>query len=195
MPNVIQKGLSILGLDSFYKHLESFANIPKDFNLLGGRQNNNTNESDKNYYFEFKRLNLTFGKYPPGFNLSSEAQQIFDFLDSKDLLVKYKDLLNVYSVLLCQKYHSSYKECDPSMLEDRVSDVKSLVSKKFNKDDLINKNRYFFIYNGSSISKLILYSLEVINRSIEKIDDDYITSLNRRICLNHLNELQTLCNL
>jgi len=195
MEYVIGTGLTLLGADFIFKNIEHFSPIVKDFTLLGGKQNNDTNESDKNYYFEFKRLNLTFGKYPPGFNLSSEAQQIFDFLDSKGLAGKYKDLLNIYSLLLCQKYHSSYKDCDPFMLEERIKDVKTLVSKNFNKDDIIEKNKSFFSYDGSRISKLILYSLEIINRSIEKIDDDFITSLNRRFCLNQLHELQTLCGL
>jgi hypothetical protein len=195
MEYVIGTGLTFIGMDFLLKNIESFAPIKKDSTLLGGKQNNNTNESDNNYYFEFKRLNLTFGKYPPGFNLSYEAQQIFDYLDKKGFLSKYKDLINVYSVLLCQKYHSSYKDCDPNMLNERIKDVKGIVSKTFNKDNIIEKNNYFFKYDGSRISKLILYSLEIINRSIEKIDDDFITSLNRKFCLNHLHELQTLCTL
>ena len=195
MEYVIGTGLTFIGMDFLLKNIESFSPIQKDFTLLGGKQNNNTNETDNNYYFEFKRLNLTFGKYPPGFNLSYEAQQIFDYLDKKGLLSKYKDLINVYSVLLCQKYHSSYKDCDPNMLNERIKDVKGIVSTSFNKDNIIQKNNYFFKYDGSRISKLILYSLEIINRSIEKIDDDFITSLNRKICLNHLHELQTLCTL
>ena len=195
MEYVLGSGLTLLGVDFLFKNLESFSNITKDFTLLGGKQNNNKNESDENYYFEFKRLNLTFGKYPPGFNLSYEAQQIFDYLDKKGRLDTYKDLLNVYSVLLCQKYHSSYKDCDPTMLEERIKDVKGLVSKSFNKDNIIQKNKQFFRYDKSRISKLILYSFEVINRHIEKIDDDFITSLNRKFCLNHIHELQTLCGL
>jgi hypothetical protein len=195
MEYILGTGLTMLGVNFLFKNIERFAPIPKDFTFFGGKQNNDTNESDKNYYFEFKRLNLTFGKYPPGFNLSYEAQQIFDFLDSKGLLNKYKDLINTYSVLLCQKYHSSYKDCDPDMLEQRIKDIKGIVSTKFNKNDIIEKNKYFFLYDKSRISKLILYSLEIINRNIEKLDDDYLTSLNRKICLNHLHELQTLCSL
>jgi hypothetical protein len=81
------------------------------------------------------------------------------------------------------------------MLEERIKDVKSIISKSFNKEDIIQRNKQFFRYDGSRISKLILYSFEIINRSIEKIDDDFITSLNRKFCLNHIHELQTLCGL
>jgi hypothetical protein len=195
MEYILGTGLTMIGVNFLFKNIERFSPIKKDFTFFGGKQNNDTNESDNNYYFEFKRLNLTFGKYPPGFNLSYEAQQIFDYLDNKGVIHKYRDLLNTYSVLLCQKYHSSYKDCDPDMLEERIKDIKGLMSKGFNKDNIIEKNKYFFSYDKSRVSKLILYSLEIINRNIEKIDDDFITSLNRKICLNHLHELQTLCNL
>jgi hypothetical protein len=195
MEYILGTGLTLLGADFLFKNLEGFSNLVKDFTLLGGKQNNDTNETDNNYYFEFKRLNLTFGKYPPGFNLSYEAQQIFDYLDNKGLLEKYKDLINVYSVLLCQKYHSSHKECDPFMLAERIKDVRSLVSDKYNKKSIIENNKEYFSYDGTKIAKLIVYSLEIINRNIKKIDDDFITSLNRRFCLNHIRELHTLCGL
>jgi hypothetical protein len=195
MEYILGTGLTLLGADFLFKNLEGFSNLVKDFTLLGGKQNNDTNETDNNYYFEFKRLNLTFGKYPPGFNLSYEAQQIFDYLDNKGLLEKYKDLINVYSVLLCQKYHSSYKECDPFMLAERIKDVRSLVSNKYDKKSIIENNKEYFSYDGTKIAKLIVYSLEIINRNIKKIDDDFITSLNRRFCLNHIHELHTLCGL
>ena len=195
MQYILGTGLSLLGADFLFKNIEGFSDIVKDFTLLGGKQNNSTNETDNNYYFEFKRLNLTFGKYPPGFNLSYEAQQIFDYLDNKGLLKKYRDLINVYSVLLCQKYHSSYKECDPFMLSERIKDIKGIVSSKYNKRNIIENNKEYFSYDGTKIAKLIVYSLEIINRNIKKIDDDFITSLNRRFCLNHIRELHTFCGI
>jgi hypothetical protein len=109
MQYILGTGLSLLGADFLFKNIEGFSNVVKDFTLLGGKQNNSTNETDNNYYFEFKRLNLTFGKYPPGFNLSYEAQQIFDYLDNKGLLKKYREdyliaksnkLFGLYTVIM-----------------------------------------------------------------------------------------------
>ena len=54
------------------------------------------NDNFTNSWIENSRNNNNFKTYPPCFNLSTEAQKIYDILASKNMIEKHKILFEVY---------------------------------------------------------------------------------------------------
>ena len=190
MNYIVGSMLSLVGIQLLKSGIEHFSYLNDEPNYLGGGENN------KNIlrYIENKRLNYNFGKYPPCFNLSFEAQQIFDILVKNGGEEKFKVLFDVYSVLLCQKYHASYKECNPQMIQDRINDLQKLLPEYFDQEKLQTKVSKYIKLNNSKISKLILFSYFLIEREMKKINDDKIKELNHKFYFSVLKELFTLCD-
>lgn len=190
MNYLIGSALSLFGIHLFNKGLEQFANIDSGYTFTGG----NLNSENNFQYTENKRLNFNFGKYPPCFNLSFEAQQVFDTLDMKGEREKFQRLFDLYSILLCQKYHASYKDCNPLMLEERIDDVQKMLPEYFDQAKVRTKLSKYIKLNNSKISKLILICFYLIEKEIKKINDEKIINLNRKFYFATFKELFTLCD-
>jgi len=181
--------LTAVGVLFLKNGIESFANLNIDTKLLFGG-----NKDNKFSYSENKRLNFNFGKYPPCFNYSVEARHIFDTIDMKGEINKYQRLFDVYSILLCQKYHASYKECDSDMLKERINDLKKMMPQNYDKNLLLEKISKYVILNDSNVFKLILMSFYLIEEEIKKIKDDKIINLNDKFYYAVFQELLLLCD-
>ncbi len=182
--------LSLAGIHLLKTGIEHFSFLNDEPNYLGG----GNNKENKFTYIENKRLNYNFGKYPPCFNLSYEAQQIFDALDMKGEREKYELLFDIYSILLCQKYHASYKECNPQMIEDRIKDVQKFLPEYFDQAKIRTKISKYIKLNNSKISKLIIMCYYLIEKQMKNINDDKIKELNHKFYYSVLKELFTLCD-
>jgi len=199
MNYLIGSALSIFGLRLLKSSIEQFANvnqitdIDEDSKILntgdGASQIENKLEYDEN-----GRGNFNYGKYPPCYNISYEAQQIYDTLEINNEIDNHQRLLNIYSILLCQKYHAGYRECNPLMLKQRIKEVKSMIRIGTDFTPTLDKIKQYVKLNNSKIARLILYSFYIIERHMEIINDDKILALNRSFCSNHLRELFMLCD-
>ena len=178
--------LSFMGIQLLKTGVETFTNYLNITPFVGGKRDTNFSEN--------KRGNFTYGEYPPCFQYSFEAQQIYDNLKKNNKLDEYHQLLDVYSILLCQKYHASYKQCNSNMLKDRITDVKAMMGNQFDKPTHMTKLSKYVKLDNSDISNLILYSFVVIEKNIKKLNDELITTFNNRFYLNNLAELQMLCS-
>jgi len=204
MNYLIGSTLSLFGLNLLKVSIENFVNIDNIDNIDDANTSNNSkllNIGDGGSQIENKlpyneniRGNLNYGKYPPCYNISYEAQQIFDNLEINDNLENHQRLFNIYSILLCQKYHAGYRECNPEMLKDRVKEVKKMIPNGTDLSKYLNKLNQYVKLNNSNVSKLILYSFYIIEKHMEIINDDKVQSLNRSFCNNHLRELLMLCD-
>jgi hypothetical protein len=190
MDLLIGASLSLVGYKIFNIGIELFTNNLNITPFVGGFSEN---KSDKTY-LEYKRLNYSFGKYPPCFNYSNEVQQIYDYLDMNGVLNEYNELLNVYSILLCQKYHASYKTCDSEMLNERINELIKIAGTITDKEKYMKRISKYVKLNNSNVSKLIFYAFYIIENNIKKINEDQIIILNNRFYLNHLSEIQKLCD-
>jgi hypothetical protein len=196
MNYLIGSTLSLFGLKLLNLSIEQFANInnaadiDEDIKILDGKDR----VENKLQYNENARGNLNYGRYPPCYNISYEAQQIYDALDINDNINNHQQLLNIYSILLCQKYHAGYRECNPIMLEERVKEVKSMIPKRTDLTLTLNNLKQYVKLNDSNVAKLILYSYFIIEKHMETITDEKVHALNRSFCSNHLRELFMLCN-
>lgn len=190
MNYILGTGLSIFGIHMLKLGIEQFANINENTNFYHG--GNLLNK--KFLYSENKRLNYNFGKYPPCFNLSIEAQQIFDTLDMNGTLDKYRQLFDIYSILLCQKHHSTYKKCNQEMVKERISDIKKMMPEYFDKAKHTTKISKYIKLDNSDISNLILMCFYLIEKHMKKINDEKIINLNHKFYFAVLKELQTLCS-
>jgi hypothetical protein len=189
MNYIVGSALSVLGIHIFKKGIEHFAELSPLFNLYnGGSLQKNTSSFTEN-----KRLNYNFGKYPPNYNLSFEARQIQDVLDQNGLSKKHHELLDVYSILLSQKYHASYKECNREMIQDRIDDVKKMIGKPINMQKYFSKVNKIIKLNDSRISELLVLCYYIIEKHMKVINDDQVISLNRNFCLSVFRELMMLC--
>ncbi len=180
--------------DNSKKSKEPLININPPIDMLGGNApanlTNTTYSKTKLGWIENSRNNRNFKNYPPCFNLSFEAQKLFDLLENNDVILKHKVLLEVYSMILCQVTYLKSKLCPQTMLIDRLKDL-----------DSFGALRYTNHYNNlvSYVSKKILYlsspmTLEFLNKALYLIDKeidqinlsqekiDAIKKLNKQIC-------------
>lgn len=71
----------------------------------------NKTETFQNFkWTENKRYNSNYEKYPPCYNISKDSREIYSILEKYNLLKKYHQLLDLYSIILCQKYHIQNKK-------------------------------------------------------------------------------------
>ena len=176
------------------KTKEPLININVPIKMLGGNApadlTNTTYSKTKLGWIENSRNNRNFKKYPPCFNLSIQAQKLFDLLEANDLIVKHKVLLEVYSMILCQVKYLKSKLCPQTMLIDRLTNLDSFGALRYtnyynNLTNYVSKNR---LYLTSSLTleflnkalSLIDKEIDLINLSNDKIDN--IKQLNKSIC-------------
>ena len=159
------------------------------------------NNNFSNSWIENSRNNNNYKNYPPCFNLSTEAQKIYDILVSKNLIEKHKILFEVYSILFCQIKYLKIKKCSNTMLLDRINDLNNLIGNISinNTKKLLN---YISQSNIENINNLTLNFLNkilfLLTKEIEKIvlpqnEFSLIIELNDYICLNFFQTIILNC--
>jgi hypothetical protein len=161
--------------------------------LLG--KNNNFSNS----WIENSRNNNNYKNYPPCFNLSTEAQKIYDILASKKMIEKHKILFEVYSMLFCQIKYLRMKNCSNTMLLDRINDLEKL-SGDINISNYKNILKYINQLNNKNNSTLKFLELcaFLISKEIDKInlsqnEISLIIELNNNICSNFFQTIVLNC--
>jgi hypothetical protein len=147
-------------------------------------------------WIENSRYNQNWGKYPPGFNLSSEAREVFDILEEKDLILTHKIIFEVMSMILCQYKFLQSKMCSDTMIEDRIKDLDALGYKRYN-NKYRNKLKKIvgLTYDSASQSSLefLLRGLTLIEDELDKLKNLYnYDSINKLINKFYLNYFTTV---
>ena len=190
MDSVILFTIALIGFDILKHNFETFTNSNNNIILLGG----NTQNKNDFKYSENKRLNFNSGIYPPCFNLSYEARRIFDLLDIVGSKDNFQSLFDIYSILLCQRYHAGYKKCSSEMLAERISDLEKMMPNNVDEEKYKDKVSKYVKLNNSKVTRLILLSYYLIEKEMKKINDEEIISLNRKFYYTNFKELMVLCD-
>ena len=190
MYSVLLVVLSILGANFIYNNFEKFSNSNNNDSYKGGSY-----KYENDYkYLENKRLNFNSEKYPPCISLSYEVKKIYNLLDIKGLTKNFEKLFNVYSILLCQKYHASYKPYNTQMLNERINDLEKMISNNFDEQKYKEKLKKYVTLDNSRVSRLILLSYYLIEKEIKEINDSQIINLNNKFYFLIFSELKYLCS-
>lgn len=159
------------------------------------------NDNFTNSWIENSRNNNNFKTYPPCFNLSTEAQKIYDILASKNMIEKHKILFEVYSILFCQIKYLKMKKCSNTMLLDRINNLDNLTGNI----SINNTNKLLNYISQSNIENMNNLTLNFLNKSlfliikeIERIvlyqnEINLIKKLNDYICLNFFQTIILNC--
>lgn len=157
------------------------------------------NNNFSNSWIENSRNNNNYKNYPPCFNLSTEAQKIYDILASKKMIEKHKILFEVYSMLFCQIKYLRMKNCSNTMLLDRINDLEKL-SGDINISNYKNILKYISQLNNKNNSTLKFLELcaFLISKEIDKInlsqnEISLIIELNNNICSNFFQTIVLNC--
>ncbi len=174
---------------------ENLINVEYPIDMMGGyataNLNNTTYSKTKLGWIENSRNNRNYKKYPPCFNLSLPAQEIFNILEANELIIKHKVLFEVYSMILCQVTYLKSKLCPQTMLLDRIKDLDAFGAPRYS-NYIENLKKYV---SKSQIDKASPISLEFLNKSLYLIDHQInqinlpsettklIKNLNNEICI------------
>jgi predicted transcriptional regulator len=159
------------------------------------------NDNFSNTWIENSRNNNNYKTYPPCFNLSNEAQKIYDILESKNMIEKHKILFEVYSILFCQIKYLKIKNCSNTMLLDRINDLEKLTV-NINISNYKNLIKYVSQSNIANKNNSTLKFLELcaflISKEIDKInlsqnEISLIIELNNNICSNFFQTIVLNC--
>ena len=122
-------------------------------------------------YMENSRNNLNHKIYPPCFNLSNEAIEIFDIFNKQGLVIKYKRLFEAMSILLCEQNYLNKNVSMYSQIQERLDDLEILGYKR-NDSRYINKvNKILNITDSNKIQQFIY---ELLLRVVTIIEDEII---------------------
>jgi len=138
-------------------------------------------------WIENSRYNSNYNKFPPCFKLSKEAQQIYNIIENKNIIITHKVLFEVLSMILCQYNFLKSKMCVNTMIENRITDLDSL---GYNRYDNRYRNKLITLlgnhYNTSS-----QYSIEFLLKSLTLIEDE-LNKIYNKINESEKNQLKSL---
>lgn len=124
-------------------------------------------------YIENGRNNNNFGKYPPCFDMSLEARQLFDIFEANNLIVQHKVLFEVLSIILCHIKSNNSNQCINNQINIRINDFGNLGFKRNDQtfNDLIQKilgEKYN--QNSPFVNEFLLRATTLIENEIGKIN-------------------------
>lgn len=152
-------------------------------------------------YSENNFGNSNDGKYPPCYNICGATKKIYDILENKNLLEKYHELLDLYSIVLCQEVYLKKKKCNETMFDERYN----LIVKSENIDDSIKKivsdniidqpKNYKMIDFLNNITNNIEKNIKLIKLEKDLSDKERkeIMKMNNVFYQVHYNELTKNC--
>ena len=190
--------LSLLVGIGFY-FLISESNYPKEENLVNDKVNTwesriepvqlggQTWSTESIGWIENSRYNINYNKYPPCFNLSKEAQEIYDIAESKNIIITHKVLFEVISMILCQYNFMASKMCIDTMIENRIRDLDALGYIRY--DNRYRNNLINLVGNYYNTSSQI--SLQFLLKSLTLIEDE-LGKIYKKSNESEINQLKTL---
>jgi len=145
--------------------------------LLSLFSNSRENFQGEDKYLEIKRGNLSLYNYPPCFHLNDEAEQIYDFLKESEILKGSYNLINCLSMIICQTMYAEQKDCNETMLQDRLRNLSDLGFKNIYTNEYIKYNSmaYTFISTedrlkmSQSAKMFITGSTMLIQNNLEEL--------------------------
>lgn len=142
-------------------------------------------------WMEFNHGNFSYLNYPPGYEISFESRNLYDLLESKQLVDKYKNLFEVFSIVLCQEKFNNENICYNNIIVRRINDLEKVGYK--NKD---NKKYLPKLQNilGESYKKIKIDTAEFLLRAIAIIENQIMKLLNEQLTIEEKNDITNNIN-
>lgn len=114
----------------------------------------------------------SYSTLPPCFNLSTDAQHVFQILKSTKMDVKYIQLLKAYSLTLCQ-LQDFQTSCSVNSIKSRLSTLDSWGAVSDNSFAVSTVNSITRIQNAKSNTSQFLYKIcDICEKNINAIKQD-----------------------
>jgi hypothetical protein len=158
-------------------------------------------ESNSKSFSENKFGNQSSTKYPPCYEICGATRNIYDILEKNKLLEKYHEMLDKYSIVLCQEVFLKEKKCNNTMFEERYNNIK----KNKNIPDVIQKKVKNIIVDKPKDKRMIKFLeniTDVLEKNIKILKKDNnlsekekkkIIKMNDVFYQVHYNELSSRC--
>ena len=122
-------------------------------------------------YMENSRNNPNYKIYPPCFNLSNDAIQIFDVFNKQGFVIKYKKIFEAMSILLCEENYQNKNVSMHSQLQERLNDLEIL---GFKRNNTLYTNKVNKILNITDSNKIQQFIYELLLRVTTIIENEII---------------------
>jgi hypothetical protein len=122
-------------------------------------------------YMENSRNNPNYKIYPPCFDLSNKAIEIFDIFNKHNIVIKYKKLFEAMSILLCEENYQNKNVSMHSQLQERLNDLEIL---GFKRNNSLYANKVNKILNITDSNKIQQYVWELLLRVTTIIENEII---------------------
>jgi len=135
-------------------------------------QNLTMNEKFSMNFTELKRGNPPYQFYPPCYDICGATRTIQDILTKINKIEKYAQLLDLYSIVLCQEKHNN-SSTNREMIEQRITDLKNMGALENNMFGSLNIVNRYNITNRkvSEFLQLVTNLIQIqINRLVTDLD-------------------------
>ncbi len=139
-------------------------------------------------YVENSRNNLNWGKYPPCFDSSPEAIQIFDILESEKLITSHKVLLEAISIILCHHKQNQVNQCIQNQINDKINVMANLGYKR---NDLTFGSKIEQVL-GDQYQQTSPFVIELLLRATTLIENELN---NMKLSTEKMDKIRNLVNL
>jgi hypothetical protein len=109
--------------------------------------------------------------FPPGYEVSGEAKKIFTVLRGYNLERKYMTLLDVISIVLCQRLQLQSKGCQESFINDRLADLNTYGADA-NSQHAVAIVKSNTNLQNNKIGKLLVMSTDIIQKEMNNVHQD-----------------------
>jgi len=135
------------------------------------------------YWYEESRGNKSLNKYPPCYNICAATRHIYHIFEKYNLINDYYVLLNVYSVILCQKTHAEKR--NQEMLLERLRDLKNSGGNELDKNAQNIVQQHTRLHNNQ-IGFLLVLATSIIIKELKKLDSDSrILDIDKQLIYKH----------
>lgn len=109
--------------------------------------------------------------FPPCYDLSGELKKVYALLKSYNLEKKYLQLLDVFSIVLCQETQVRDRDCPDSFINDRLADLNTMGADA-NDQTAITIVKANTNLNNNKIGKFLVMATNVIEKQMKEIKAD-----------------------
>lgn len=131
---------------------------------------------------------FTSSMFPPCYDLSPEVKKIFSILKGYNLEKKYMQLLDVYSMVLCQETQIRAKACSDSFINDRLADLNTLGGDA-NSQHAIGIVKANTNLQNNKMGKFLVMATDLIEKQMKELLNDATISKSDKEQISGFNSL------
>lgn len=126
--------------------------------------------------------------FPPCVEWSAEVKKIFTILKNYNLEKKYMQLLDTYSMVLCQEAQVKSRNCSDTFINDRIADLNTYGGNP-NDSNAINIVKSVTALNNTKMGKLLVMATNIIETQMAQVRNDPLISKTDKEQMDGYNSL------